>query len=217
MPKTVRWWGDIRNGQCPTTCRLRRLMRWFGTGPAPAFHPSVFAVIRMVMSEANEDVDWTNVSEDMARQILAQGELYLQGQVQLALAADQRATTAASIFASTAAAVVAAFIAFWDDSQDRTALLSGLIGAAFLMTGALAAAWAARPVNFEITGNHPRQWYAGRTAAIVPMIGGEAESVQRRIDANDKRMAINHAWLRAGFNVAMLAPVASLVAWLWVL
>src|SRR6476661_4035467 len=126
------------------------------------------------MADDEQAVNWTGVTEKMARQILAQGELFLQTQVTLAIAADQRAATAASILASAATAIAAAFIAFWDKTADKAALIGGLTGAAMLMIAASMAAYAARPTDFRSPGNHPNQWFGGRKANIVGMIGGEA-------------------------------------------
>lgn len=165
------------------------------------------------MSQPEEGVDWTGVDIEMARQILAQGEAALQAQLQLAIASDQRATTAASIFVSMATAVAAAFIAFWDNTQDSSALWGGLTGAAFLLVGGALAAFAARPTDFFIPGNHPRQWYEGRNSVLATMVGGEAEDVQRRIEANDTLMFANQRWLKAGFAAVMIAPLASLLVW----
>ncbi len=57
-----------------------------------------------------DDISWDGVTEEMARQILAQGESYLQAQLQTALASDQRSTTMASILVTVAAAVGAGSI-----------------------------------------------------------------------------------------------------------
>jgi hypothetical protein len=165
------------------------------------------------MAERQDGVDWDDVSQDMAREILARGDLYLATQVQMAIAADQRATTAASILASMATAIAAAFIAFWDKSNNLDALIGGLVGAAFLLVGAGIAAWAARPTDFEASGNHPSGWYAGRKKRLAAMIGGEAESVQRRILKNDITLVNNQKALRNAFKAALLAPVAAVGAW----
>ena len=168
------------------------------------------------MLHPGDDVDWKDVNQEMAKRILTQGELYLQNQVQLAIAADQRATTAASIFASMATAVAAAFIAFWDTSQNKAALIGGFAGAACLLGAAGLAAWAARPTDFNTPGNHPRQWFSGRRGDLTKMIGGEAESVQRRIDSNDGILSKNQEALRNAFRLALLGPIIALSVWLYV-
>jgi hypothetical protein len=162
----------------------------------------------------SQKVDWTDVKEDMARQILAQGELYLQGQVQLAIAADQRATTAASIFASMATAVAAAVIAFWDSSSNQPALYAGLIAAALLLVAACFAARAARPAPFDLPGNHPCKWFDDRKNQLVQRIGREAESYQRRITHNDAVMSENKGWIMIAFGIALATPAVSVAAWL---
>ncbi len=158
--------------------------------------------------------DWAGVSEEMARQILNQGELYLQGQVQLAIAADQRATTAASILASMATAVAAAFLAFADAFQDKAALAAGLTGAGFLLIAGCFAAWAARPVAFDLPGNHPDKWFDDRKDGLTQRLGRESESYQRRITHNDSVMAANKGWIIIAFGLALLAAPMSVLIWL---
>ena len=46
------------------------------------------------------------------------------------------------------------------------------------------------------------------------MIGGEAESVQRRIYNNDRILAFNQKLLVAAFWVAAAAPVLGTMSWL---
>ena len=85
------------------------------------------------------DLDWSQVSDDMARQILHQGELYLATQVQTAIAADQRATTSASIFSGFAAALAVAFLAYASDKAVGFAATVGAVGAiTALVVGAAA-------------------------------------------------------------------------------
>ncbi len=68
-------------------------------------------------------------------------------------------------------------------SKDQAALVGGVIGAVFLMMAAGFAAWSARPVPFDIPGNHPEQWFQGRNAEIVGMLGGECVSVVKTFGA----------------------------------
>ena len=163
---------------------------------------------------SDDGVDWSGVSEKMARQILAQGELYLSSQQTLAIAADQRAATAASIMATAATAIAAAFIAFWDKSLDKSALIGGIAAAAFLMAAAIMAACAARPTDFHSPGNHPAMWLDNRKANIVSMIGGEAESVQRRIECNARIMTASQRWVVRSFWVALASPIIGLGTWI---
>ena len=84
-------------------------------------------------STKHDPVDWNGVSEEMARQIFQQGETYMQAQLAIAVAADQRAITAASIFAATAVAVLGVTLAYWATKPDLPILLAGL-AATFTMT-----------------------------------------------------------------------------------
>jgi len=162
---------------------------------------------------ADEDIDWSGVSDAMARQIVAQGETYLQAQLQAAIASDQRASTMASILATVAAAIIAGSIAYWDKAGDVPVLLAGLTGAVGLLTAAGFAAWAARPTDFFFPGNQPAHWWEWRKGDFIKMMGGEAENYQRHIEANDEILMHNQRAIWRGFKTAIGAPVAAVLVW----
>jgi hypothetical protein len=149
----------------------------------------------------------------MARQIFAQGETYLQAQLQLALASDQRATTMASILTAVASAVAAGALALWTVSQNASILAAGLVTATVLLVGAAFAAWAARPVDFNLAGNHPEKWFGVSKAPLVVVLGGEAENYQEHIEANDKVLGANQRALKRAGIAALLAPLVGVAAW----
>lgn len=162
----------------------------------------------------NEGVDWSDVPEEMARQIMTQGETYMQAQLQVALASDQRAITMASIFAAIGTAVIAAAVGSWESLHSLPLLVSGLLGGAFTLAGTAACLWAARNVSFFFPGNHPEQWYDGRDERLAIMLGGEAENYQHRIDENQARLAANARALETGFRLVLAAPAVALATWL---
>ena len=128
------------------------------------------------MSDQADAIDWTGVEEAMARQILAQGEIYLRAQLDTALASDQRATTMGSVVAAIASALLAGSIAYWDKAGSNPVLLAGIATAIVLLISAGFCMWAARPVDFYYPGNQPAHWFPVRTENLVEAIGGEAET-----------------------------------------
>lgn len=154
-----------------------------------------------------DGIDWSGVDVEVARHIYAQGETYLKAQHQAAIAADQRATTMASILAVTAAALVAAAVNYATKS-DGDAVVAALIStAACLLIGAIAAFWAARPVAFAFPGNNPTSYYTCLTTDLPTLLGGEAENYDRLIESNDRLMGRNQWPIRIAMGLAVVAPV----------
>lgn len=166
------------------------------------------------MAESDEaGLSWDGVSEEMARQILHQSETFMQAQMDAALAADQRAVTAASIFVAVASAVVAGTFAHWAEKGELAVLSAGLIATLCLSLGAYFCFWSARPILFYFPGNHPEQWWPCRTENLAVAIGGETENYQVRIEHNEACLAANGAAVMRGVYAAMAAPLLAAVAW----
>ncbi|HXG99519.1 MAG TPA: hypothetical protein VNI79_03775 [Sphingomicrobium sp.] len=164
------------------------------------------------MTDLAEGIDWTGTSEDMVREVLAQGEAFLQAQFQSALAADQRATTLASILVTISVAVFAGALAVWESVPDDALYAVSTI-AAVLLLAAASAAWAARPIDFWYPGMRPEQWYDGRNEKLVDMLGGASEDVQFRIDENETLMGGNQTAIRISFVLAILSPIIGFIVW----
>ncbi len=160
-------------------------------------------------NEADTGVDWTGVSEDMAREIKSQGERYIEGQLQIALASDQRAATMAGIFTAIATAAIAGGIAYWDKTGSAHVLSAGLAGGFWMMIGVGLCLWAARPVDFYIPGNHPEQWYESRLGNLAENLGGEAENYQTRITSNAARLVKMGRVLKGGAFLVCTAPIVA--------
>jgi hypothetical protein len=166
------------------------------------------------MTEPADGVDWTGVTDQMARQIADQGEKFMQAQLQVALAADQRAMTVASVFAAIAAAAIAGSLTYWDKTASAPILVAGLGGGVWMLIGSGICMWAARTVDFYFPGNHPAQWYDGRREDLAAMLGGEAENYQTRIEANAKRLVENGRMLSLGAKFAVSAPLVAIGVWI---
>jgi hypothetical protein len=165
------------------------------------------------MTEVADGIDWTGVSEPMARQIMTQGETFLQAQLQAALAADQRATTMSSVFVTLSTAIAAGGIAFGQSVADQGIVTGSLVCSFALLIAAGFGAWAARPIDFYFPGNQPSQWYQGRKVALSKMLGGEAENYEARIEYNNGELAANQAAIYRGFWVGLVSPLLGVLVW----
>jgi hypothetical protein len=165
------------------------------------------------MSE-EKGVDWTGVSEKMARQILEQGEKFMAAQLQAALAADSRATSMAGMFVTLALAAIAGGVAWGDGAHGWAYLLGGFVTGGLLLWAAYRAAWAARPIDFYFPGNQPAQWWPNRQSNLVRMLGGEAENYEGRIKYNQEQLERNQGAIKDAFALAIVAPAIGAAVWL---
>jgi len=164
-------------------------------------------------ANAFDTVDWSEVDEGMARQIFEQGQTFLQAQLQVALAADQRATAIAGLFATVGTAAIGGAFAYWDKEADSAILVAGVLTGVGMIAGALRALWAARPVPFNTAGNYPNKWYECRTEPLALMLGAEAENYQACITENEAILKANGAAIRQGATLAVASPLAGTLAW----
>lgn len=162
---------------------------------------------------ADEGVDWTGVSEDMARQILQQGETFMQAQLQAAIASDSRATAMCGLYLTLALAILAAGLGYWQQVDIDAVLFASLTGGGALIAASAFAAWAARPVDFFFPGNQPHQWIPNRTQGLLGMLGGEAENYDARIAFNEAQIASSKRAVDRALKIAVLSPLAALIVW----
>lgn len=160
-------------------------------------------------------MDWTNVSDEMAKTILKQGELFLQAQLQAGIAADQRAARTGGIFTTLGTGVLAATLAYGASPDPSVAVYNaGVTVFAMMIFSALMALLSARPTKFFFAGNHPKQWFdVAKNSSLAAEIMGEAENYQARIEANAAVLRWNGRLLMASNLIAVLAPVGGYVVW----
>ncbi len=136
-------------------------------------------------------VDWSETPDDALRELLRQGELFLQGTIQLGVAADQRAVALSTIFGGGAIALLAAAATVLAGSHPNSALeWAATVTAVFLLTSAFLAALAAHPVNFFVAGYEPKLLH-GSSSDETWMLRYVVQDMQMRIDVN--RAAIDRA------------------------
>ena len=154
--------------------------------------------------------DFSEVSADAISEFHRQAELYLEGTMKLALAADSRATTSTNIFtaATIGSLAIAANLAAKDIANP--VLIAPVVAAGvFLFAAAAFCGFASRPVNFYITGYEPDIFYDVATTELN-MKRKSAEDVQVRIDYNKLCLAIAADTLRIGQALAALSSFAFL-------
>ena len=154
--------------------------------------------------------------EKLGETVLRQGELRLQAQLQVALAADQRAVLLTTIFAGASTAVLG-FAAAWFGS---TPVMMEL-GFGALITGLafFGAAWicghAARPQPFGLVGAQPDKWWNDGvlTRPLSQCIRKESDNYQKRITHNRVALNRNATTLSRGLRLAFVSPIFGFLTW----
>jgi hypothetical protein len=164
------------------------------------------------MAPLEDVIDWSGVNVDVALHVYAQGETYLKAQHQAAIAADQRATTMASILAATSAALGAAAVNYATKDGGSAAIHAFLATAVCLSLAAISAFWSARPVVFMFAGNNPEHYYGCLNDNLATLLGGEAENYNHHIEENDRIMGANQWFVRTAMALAVVAPLVGALA-----
>ncbi len=163
--------------------------------------------------------DETTDDERLAEMVLRQGEINLQAQLQIALAADQRASTFAGIYTAISVAALAASAAVFQANASAVGLIAaGLAVAVVSLIAANLCLGVAQPTNFHIAGNRPDNWWSdgARDRALAECLERESHNYDRYIGHNDEILARNASRLRRALRVGLMVPVAGSVVFLMV-
>lgn len=149
---------------------------------------------------------------EAVREVQRQAEAFLDGTVQMALAADQRATTMAGICGAGAIALAAAVAGLLSAANVNLPLISGAaVTATLLYLASLIFAKSAAPVYFHVRGYQPKKLGPSCTNLTWALIH-TTEDFQSRIEFNKdvlERSARSFKW--ASF-VAVAALPCGLIA-----
>jgi hypothetical protein len=179
------------------------------------------------MSSSNDLVELERWPKEVLVEIVREGELQVQAQLQTSLAADSRALTIAGACLAAATTLLGAAAALSKSSSPDTFLImvASALGLVLLLSAGLAV-YSARPVPFGFPGNDPANW-APAGWREPPKQGQEmkrarieqAITLQETIEANRKASANNARLIRwalgfayAGSLVAGLAILSILVS-----
>jgi hypothetical protein len=158
----------------------------------------------------NQHLNWVNTNPETVKLILNRADEYLSAQLSTAFAADQRATTLASVLVALATAVFgAATTEIADTAMRAGAIISGLV----FLGAAWVASSAARPTEFYFNGAHPREWWPVRRHNIEELLGIETENLQEAIDHNSVVLTKNAEKIIAASRLAVAAPAIGLITW----
>jgi hypothetical protein len=167
------------------------------------------------MTEEN-GIEWASVSPEMARQILDQAETFMQAQLQAGIAADQRAITAASIFAAVSSALIGGSLAYWSagDAPETSMVAAGLVSGITMSLAAYGCFFSASPSAFYYPGNQPENWWEVVGDDLTVAIGGECENYQSHIKKNELLLEKNACIFKWSMGAALAAPILALFTWL---
>jgi hypothetical protein len=169
--------------------------------------------------EAGRDMDWSQSDEKIIQEIIREAEAYLQAQLSLAIAADQRSSVMASVFAAGAAAVMAGLmtLAASDHAQAYVAIyVGGIVASALMLAGAALCIRAAQPTDFAVPGNMPACWYddIGKAKDFKLLLGEQAEIYQSQIAENNATLTANARYFAWGARLSIGAPLVGFFLWL---
>lgn len=171
----------------------------------------------MAMTAEHDDTDCRAgaAQGDVALVILRQGELYLEGQLRMALATQGRAATLTSVFLPSATALAGVALASWESLGGTPFWWAAVVSATFLLVGALGCLIAViLPSALHVPGSEPTNLLeALRAGSVQEVLTFEAENYQEMANRN-KRMVRRYVyWLRVGGFTAISAPIAGVLIW----
>ena len=154
----------------------------------------------------------TTIPLELAREIARQAETRLMAIMQLATAADARATTLCGIFGAGSVGLGAAVLAYLGVEHHASRLIAtGTVTAVLLLTASIIAGCAGAPRDFWLAGGMPgalRSWAWNGTQwrSEAEMLDGTAQRLAEAIDRDrqllelESRLVISSLYV-AGFSV----------------
>lgn len=159
------------------------------------------------------DLDLSQISEKPIEEIHRQGETLLQATVQLAIAADQRATTMAGILGAGAIALLgAAATLVGTEPLYKPLIYALLIASAPMFIGMICCTISSAPVKFMLPGYEPRL-LALSASDRTWMLRYASEDLQKRIDKNRRELGIAGMYFIIGFCIGLAGPMIGLAAY----
>lgn len=102
------------------------------------------------MNDGAEDFDWNEVDEDVLKLLISNADAFLQAQLDIALASDQRSMSFASVMAAISIGVTGAVV-----SDIGLPPMPFLASAIFFVIATVAGMLAARPTRIHLPGFDP--------------------------------------------------------------
>ncbi|WP_026986528.1 hypothetical protein [Fodinicurvata fenggangensis] len=166
----------------------------------------------------SEVPDLQDVSEEVVKEALREGELHLQAQLQTALAADQRALVIFSVYTTAAMILFGTTAGLFQAGGLPLGVGIFLVGAGVALGLAAVYAWRAfRPGHFTLPGNAPEQWYQDFRDAVT-LVEARADQLawlQRAMDRNETDMSRRAESVKASASLAFRASFLAFAAAVW--
>jgi hypothetical protein len=157
------------------------------------------------------NVTRTQLTDEVAEEVLRQAELRQEAVFRAALAMDQRAAVLAAGFAAAAGALGAVGLG----SQGLGARNAAIATAAMLSLAAACSAYAARPQQFRFPGAPPNDYAQNPTILNFDLRSlriMQSKRLQSWISNNERQQRNNGRALRVGLWFAAIAPLIGVVA-----
>ena len=157
------------------------------------------------MSNPSINIPLTAASKDQLELMLAQAETYLNIQINVGMAADQRALVFAGFIAGAAVAVGGGATTLLVIGKHLFLGYLGFAAVIGLLFSLGLSIHAARPVPFEYAGNSPSEWLADVAAGktIEQSMREQASHYAGMIDRNNETLSKNCKYLRWSQLVAL--------------
>lgn len=154
------------------------------------------------MAERNDFESLRTLSDDVLAEVVREGELRLQAQLQIATAADQRALTFAGFQIAAATGSLAGGVALMTaDDPDLVLAATAFTFALVLLIGCLFAIATVWPRKFSIPGNEPHNWaphewrWADKGFDLKAARVEQASCLQEGIQKNQRAATRSSRWM----------------------
>jgi hypothetical protein len=153
-----------------------------------------------------------NYNIDNIRELVRSSEVHIMAQLQVAIAADQRAMGHSAIVAGMLTAAIGGTIAlFLTEKQNIPLVISGLYCCITLMIALFCCTHAARPVPFNFPGSNPSQWTPGDLRNTQEKVLMEiVDNCKSYVSDNEKILGANSVYLRRAQIFMFISPISGL-------
>lgn len=161
--------------------------------------------------EQAHGIDWRGIPDSAVREILRQGETYLDGTLKTGIGADQRATTLMGIYGAIGVALLVSAATLATRAQPDLSLIGAIVVTALLvlLAGAICG-FAGKPIDFYVAGYEPEKIIKSSTDELW-LLRFVCEDLQRRIDMNRRSLEKSADLISKSFLVAGAAIVVGIV------
>jgi hypothetical protein len=166
------------------------------------------------------EAEWLAIKDDMRKRILENGQIYIQNQIGLATAADQRAASLAAAFSAAATAVLAALVAVIGLANPAMAhpipiIAAGILTSILFLVSAGLCITALFPKLVWLPGSEPESWYVDveKNLPLEKCLFAEVTFLQEKIVDNRTMLQNNAINFKCGTIIGLLAPLIGGIVW----